>query len=103
MSWTSKLITTLAVVVLPAKVISKGVDNVKQEFKEEVDQYLSKMKILVSIGSVFLFFLFFVSATLALTINYFSQSAILGFGVVSSIYFVILIILFLIYRKDIIE
>jgi uncharacterized membrane protein YqjE len=95
MGWSDTLIKTLAIAVTPVKLVDKGIDYAKQEVKDEIE----KVKILGAMAIMLFMFLIFVSISIALLINYFSDNYYLGFLVMSAVYLLISIILFMVFKK----
>ncbi|MBS0001233.1 MAG: phage holin family protein [Cyclobacteriaceae bacterium] len=96
MSWTGKFIKTLAIAVIPVKLFDKGIAYAKKEVKEEFD----KVKILLALGGTLFMILIFASVTIALVINYFTGNGFLGFIILTSVYLLAAIILYIVYRKN---
>ena len=95
MSWSDTLIKTLAIAITPVKVVDKGIEYTKQEVKNAVE----KVKILGILVFLLLIFTVFFSVSIALLINYFSDSIFLGFIIISAAYFLTGIILVVLYWK----
>lgn len=99
MGWASGVVKTMAMAITPAKLVSKGVERVKREVKEEVNDFADKVKIMIVLGVVILIGLLFLSITLALVINHFANNDILGFGILAGVYLVVFVLLFFNYKS----
>ncbi|GEM_PF-3363691 len=93
----------MAFTVIPSKLVSKGVGKAKNKIKKEVNMVRSRAKAMIAVTIVFNFFLLFSSITVALAINHYYHSRLLGFIILAVFYFLIFLTLILVKRRVIIK
>lgn len=84
----------------PLDQVEYRISSFKEEIKEDAAEILSKIIILLAIGIVSLFLILFVSFTLAVWLNEYTNTYVGGYAIVSGIYALVLIVLYLIKDKN---
>lgn len=103
MSWIKPLIKGLAMAAVPAKLLDKGIDHAKNEFREEIAHYGAKIKILVLLGSAFIIMLIFFSIALALMLGQWIGSTAGGFAIIAGVFLMVFFSLLMAYKDQLQE
>ncbi|MEQ8244484.1 phage holin family protein [Fulvivirga sp.] len=103
MNWIKPIIKGLAMAAVPVKLLDKGIDHAKHEFREEIGHYGVKLKMMVLLGSAFMIMLIFLSVTLALVLGQWIGSLAGGFAIIAGTFLMVFFSLLMAYKDQLQE